>query len=153
MTFPVELLRPSDTAMCLFVAAFGGAQDLRYVRDAGVVDAICIDTDGEKLAAMKPDYPASYVFHRGDAYQMVLRMARRDYRRWPDVVTADPWSGDADVMMRTVLLPLTMIARRALILGCGNAERAETIRALRILGYQPRVIDRTGLACWIVVEK
>lgn len=151
MSFPVHLLRPTDTALCLFVAAFGGVQDVAFLRDAGVKKALAIDIDAQKVHAMRPLYPLEWTFLVADVYSWLQdRLNRNDCTY--DLVTSDPWSGDADHIMRYFLPELIALTRRVLIYGVGNAALAPAIERMRSCGVEPTVITRTDLASWLVVE-
>lgn len=84
--FPIELLRHAKSAACFFCAAFGGKQDVKYVCDAGIQDVMLVDLDGEKLDAMKLNYPSNWRYIQGDAFQVVKEVNRR-----LDIVICDPF--------------------------------------------------------------
>jgi hypothetical protein len=46
--FPRGLLRPTDTALCLFAAGFLGANDVYWLYEAGLQEVTCVDTDAER---------------------------------------------------------------------------------------------------------
>jgi hypothetical protein len=147
VTFPTELLRPTDSALCPFCAGFGGQQDVAHVY--GKVEFVKgVDLDAEKLEAMRVTYPRAH-FMVYDAFEYVCA----PWALAEDVVTVDAWTGTADIRVRAMLLPLLRIAKRVLILGCGIGEQDETIRTLRALGHEPRVVERTEIAVWLVVTK
>lgn len=114
--FPVDVLEGCETALVLFAAAFGGAQDAAFIRDAGL-RAVCVDTNDDALAAMTSDYPPDWHFATADAFS---------FCGWPigepwDVVTLDPFCGD--MMDRTIdhLPDFCKLARKAVI--CGTDGR------------------------------
>lgn len=149
MSFPKELLRETDEALCLFSAWYGGQQDAKFLRDAGLASVTCVDNDKKKLEAMKPAYPATWKFVEEDAFVAITRSSPGGF----DVVTADPWSGDLDVQVRAWLPRLVAITRRVLILGCGTPWTLDTETALLAMGLAPRIIKRTESAVWVVVER
>jgi len=145
--FPVELLRADDDVLCLFAAHFGGCQDIAQVYGR-VATVAAVDNDSEKLVALEEKFPGVELLD-DDAYEFVIDTPRDAY----SVVTCDNWSGWADVKVRAMLVPLLSITTRLLLLSNGHAEKDETIRTLRVLGHEPRVIERSDTCWWLVVEK
>lgn len=153
MTFPVHLLRPDDVTLCLFCAAFGGRQDAAYLRDAGVKSVLCIDNDAEKLAAMRPLYPRTWVFEADDAFGLLDDLTSQE--RF-DVVTADPWSGTMQAEVTKRIPKLLAITRRVLILGCTRDGWDTTRQALETAGaakWQSFLRNPQNGAVWVAVER
>lgn len=150
MTFPVELLRKDDTALCLFSAHWGGLQDAAFLRDASLARVLCIDTNERKLNAMVKHYPESWGFSAIDAFKFIDAADGS----W-DVVTTDCWSGDADVKLRGYLPKLLAMTKRVLIVGCGTPWAQDSMHVLRELGGARKIEMRvrTEVAVWIVVTK
>jgi hypothetical protein len=110
VSYPRALLHYGDTAAVLFAGAFYGKQDAYWLARAGA-RAVCVDTDGEKLEAMKAIYPAGWQFVVADVFDWV-RITRRRF----DVVSLDPYTSDMDRCAE--LLPSwCRLARRLVIIG------------------------------------
>lgn len=148
VNFPTDVLRPSDATLSLFVAAFGGRQDCAHLRDAGVLAAMCVDNDREKLDAMRGRYPESWTFVCGDGFEFIDNARGK----W-DVLTLDPWGGEMQGFVRERLPKLLAMTRRTLILGVALPSLAEALVALARLGRRDlRVIVRSENAVWVVVS-
>jgi len=94
--FPVGLFHPQDTALCSSRRA--AANDVQFVREAGLKTVVCIDTDREKVALMRPKYPAEWTFLVEDAFEYMDRELPRGANY--DIVMADPWTGLMDDKIR-----------------------------------------------------
>lgn len=94
-TFPTELLRGARSAACFYCAAFGGRQDVIHVADAGVPEALLVDTDGARLGEMLPYLEAApgWSIRCQDAIECARNLA--DVGRKFDVVILDPFTGDS----------------------------------------------------------
>ena len=155
MTFPAELLRKDDTALCLFCAAFGGRQDAVFLRDAGLRDVTCVDIDGEKLNAMKPSFPTSWEWRQSDAFAVIDEAVTQ----W-DVVTVDAWSNLEDQVLSRFDKLLSM-TKRVLVVGVSmprlEAMGIDPSRASSsLLGHNVTFRKRSsylGGTYWIVMEK
>lgn len=117
--FPVHALEGCETALVVFAAAFGGAQDAAHIRDAGMW-ALCVDSDSHAMDEMRMDYPYDWSFFRGDAFAWLdYNLKRGDVY---DVVTLDPFTGD--LMDRTIeaLPDWCRLARKTVIVGVDGRE-------------------------------
>jgi hypothetical protein len=155
--FPRDRLRPDDSALVLFCAAFGGAQDAAHLREAGLVNVECWDLDGDKLAAMLLKYPKPWMFFEGDAFKHIDETTKRQW----DVVTCDQFTNhDADVLKR--MPKLLKMARRLLVISCcarGAATMPDVFMAFRLAseaGWTTSVVYRSDFrdgVVWLVFEK
>lgn len=156
MSFPVELLRPEDSAICFFVAAFGGRQDLHYLRLAGLKDVIAIDNDSEKLHALIPQYPKDWTFSDDDGFAAIRDIAAKiaSPAVAADVITLDPWTGDMTQRVIDHLPVLSRLAKRVLVVGVG-VEQEKAARAA-LAGRDWPIIEtrpRSALASWVVARR
>lgn len=111
--FPSDLLRPTDSVLCLFSAAYKGEHDVAFVKEAGCTDVLLIDNDETKLqeTAMQHEYG----YKCCDAFDYIIFAASTDMK-W-DVVITDQWSNQ-DIEINVAYLDMLLrIARRHLILG------------------------------------
>ena len=113
-TFPKEYLKETDSILCLFCAAFGGVQDVKYVYEAGIKDCIMVDWDKEKLMAMK--YPYAKV--EADCFDYIDKCIAEN--KIFDVVISDQWTQQMDIININYLERLKQITKRVLIIGCSQ---------------------------------
>lgn len=120
-TFPTSYLDKSESALVVFAAAYGGAQDAAHIRDAGL-HAVCVDHDYDKLEQMRDQYPPDWVFIDLDAFKFLDQALARNFTF--DAVTLDPFTGDT--MDRTIehLPDWCKLARRVVICGVDGRELA-----------------------------
>lgn len=110
-TFP-RIPGDATSALMLFGCAFGGDNDCRYVRAAGLLDVTVVDYDPEAIAKMKVGYPPEWSFVCQDVYDFVPRDGGYD------VVVADPWGGDdMDKVHDTIIPRLVSISNKMLVVG------------------------------------
>jgi hypothetical protein len=113
-TFPKEYIRSSDKVLCLFSAAFGGSQDVRYVYDAGVKDCVMVDNDKIKLLELK--FPYTKV--EGDCFNFIDECVKNNEKY--DVVISDQWTQQMEIINTNYLERLKQITKRVLIIGCSQ---------------------------------
>ncbi len=143
--FPVAVLDGCETALVLFAAAFGGAQDAAFVRDAGL-QATCVDTNRAALERMQRHYPDDWVFVCEDAFVF----PRLTQRTW-DVVTADVFTTDFDRAAATVGM-WCGLANRAVVLGTGRGVRVAAPDGWEVTG-RVRRSNFNGGVFWAVLEQ
>ena len=145
--YPVDVLADAETGLVLFAAAFQGHNDAIHFAKAGI-RTVCVDTDGERLEQMAELYPADWEFLTLDAFWFADH-ARRHGRTW-DVVSLDPFTGDAMARVRAELELWTAIAERAVIVGVEHGVP----EALIPLGWQARgYVLRSEHAEWLTLER
>lgn len=147
--YPRFALRDSSTALVLFAAAYGGKQDAIWIEEAGL-EADVVDLDEPRLREMGAVYPQSWRFHHADAFAFV-RDARLDGRKW-DVVSLDPYTGDADRLVVSLLSEICELARDVVIVGVGN-EVDVVAPAGWVIVDRRRRSDYRGGTFWIVLQR
>jgi hypothetical protein len=126
-------------------AAWHGRQDAIWIADVGLT-ATCVDMDGDRLGEMEGAYPAGWEFVNEDVFEY----ATRTDGRW-DVVTVDCPS---NLFGRCAeLLPLwCLLARRAVVLGCGTSTPLEVPDGWALTSRWYRS-DFLGGVRWAVIER
>jgi hypothetical protein len=144
--YPVHALDGCETALVLFAAAFGGAQDAAFVRDAGL-HGTCVD---KNLAGLEQgDYPTDWAFVEADVFRWAPAQLVAG-NRW-DVVSLDPFTNHFDHC--GMLAPLwCALARRAVILGCAGGTVIDVPGGWRITGKHHRSSFNGG-TYWAVLEE
>lgn len=143
--FPHHALQGCDSALVMFCAAFGGNQDARWVRDAGLT-ATCIDLDQPKLHAMANSYPKDWRFLCGDVYEFPASTTDM----W-DVVTLDPFTNQFD-RCAGMIDDWCRLARHAVVIGTGAETIVEAPDGWEVTGtYQRSTYD--GGVYWTLVER
>ncbi len=128
------------TAACFFSAAFLGSNAERHVRDMGA-EAVCVDTDAARLAAMQLAYPPSWHFRVGDAFTVLAEF--RSLGLHFDLVTVDPFT---NLMQRCFdLLPEWRALGEHVVLGISPERHFEAYQA-----GAKQIIVRTSQASWAV---
>lgn len=143
--FPENELRGCKTALMLFCAAFMGRNDCIWVAQTDIV-ATCVDTDGEKLAAMGAIYPEAWTFTHGDAWQVATRLQKRGETF--DLVVCDTWTGD---LLDRVLASLdlwTSLANRVVLTTYKRDLPYETPA-----GWRASVLARTTNVEWLRLKR
>ena len=127
--------RESRTALCLFGAAFQGANDGQALAQRGMHVTV-EDIDTEAIERMRANGPAAeYIVC--DAYEYAAMNLGR--RRW-DVVSVDPFTNQMARCWAERLLFMGL-ARRMLVLGCRPDQEADFGKVQR----------RSYIAGWWVV--
>jgi hypothetical protein len=145
MDYPVHLLQPGDTALCLFAAAFLGINDVIHMA-RNEIQTTCVDIDGEKLNEMADLYPHDWTFDLADAWQFAEDAAETG-ERW-DVVSVDCYTGTA-----------TDRSLQTLDLWCSLSNRVVTATVARSQtytvpeGWQDSLYPRSPLADWLVLTR
>lgn len=145
--FPAELLVGCEEGLVLFAAAFGGAQDARFLADAGL-RATCVDIDKLRLDAMRPDYPPDWNFVYGDAFEFATLM-KASRRRW-DVVTVDCPTNLFPACSLAVDLWCSL-ARELVVLGCAADTFIDPSEPWRETDRRKRS-NYAGGVFWSVIE-
>lgn len=142
--YPSRLLPVGGTGLCLFAAAFLGAQDAYHMAIAGM-ELDLVDADGDRLREMAPLYPLARR-HVKDAWEYA-EQAREIGYVW-DVVSVDSWTGEIE--------PRVM---GSLDLWCSLASVMVTVTHTDDFeymvpdGWAGRVFRRTPLANWLVLTR
>lgn len=111
--FPIDVLTPDMSALCLFCAAFGGKQDVEFIHKAGIKDVILVDNDPIRLNTVSSKY--GYNQFLADAFMLIDEI--NESETMFDVVVCDQWTPQDDEVWSR-LPRLKQIARKYLILGC-----------------------------------
>lgn len=119
--FPRDALRGAQTALCMFAAEWHGRQDAYWLAEAGL-RVTCVDMNGQKLEEMRRVYPTGWEFIAGDAFE--FSPAERF-----DVVTLDPFTGDAMNRCHLLTPRWCSMANRAVIMGSTVAQRVTNVPA------------------------
>lgn len=147
-TYPQDRLAGAESALVLFSAGFFGRQDAFWIASAGL-RAMCIDTDADRLDAMAAVYPTHWDFIEANVYEWAPAAAEMS-RHW-DVVSVDCPSGHFDRCAD--LLPLwCSLARRVVVLGCGQNRGSINVPAGWVLSDMRRRSNYDGGVYWAVVE-
>jgi hypothetical protein len=133
--------------LVLFAAAFGGAQDAAFIRDAGL-RGTCVDNDVERLGQMADEFPAGWEFVPDDVFEFA-ETAFLEGWQW-DVVSLDPFT---NLMARCAaeLDTWCALARRAVILG-GGREKLRPPAGWRVTERLQRSSFNGG-TFWTVLER
>ena len=124
--FPVVALEGARTALCVFAAQWHGRQDAYWLAEAGA-RTTCVDVNRTKLEEMQRVYPQGWKFETADAFAFV-EMSWRNGLKW-DVVTADPFTGDAmDRCHRNIAL-WCKLANNAVVMGSTIHQKIRTAPA------------------------
>lgn len=143
--YPTDKLVGLQTALVLFSAAFGGMNDAAWIADAGL-QAVCVDTDGEKLEEMRETYPENWAFVRWDAYQYVTEAQGQ-----MDVVSCDPFTNEFDRCADNIE-SWCQLARHVVILGTGTHTVVEPPAGWEITDVVKRS-EYAGGVFWSVLER
>lgn len=112
--FPCEVLRGSETALCMFAAEWHGRQDAYWLAEAGL-RTTCVDMNGRKLEEMRRVYPQGWEFVPGDVFEYEPAVTF-------DVVTADPYTGEAMERAHALMPRWCAMANRVVIMGSTAAQ-------------------------------
>lgn len=147
--FPTHVLEGRSSALVLFAAAFGGAQDALFVLDAGLA-AVCVDTDRDALNRMRAAYPKDWGFVHMDAWKYAR--AAVEHGNKFDVVTADCPTNLFEEVDHDVGL-WCALARHAVVLGSGTCGMSARLSAgWKWTGCVRRSSFRGGV-WWSVLER
>lgn len=85
--FPSHVIKPKHRVLSLFVAAFGGVQDVKFVHAAGVKECVMVDMNAASLKRME------YPYHKlcSDCFEVIDRIHASKEKF--DVITSDHWTG------------------------------------------------------------
>ena len=110
--FPIELLEPEMSILCLFSAAFFGNNDIQFIHEAGCRDVILLDNDEIKLRATARRF--NYDFRVTDIYEWLKSSPIEVY----DIVVSDQWSNQDQLIHVDYFQQIKLMARKYMILGC-----------------------------------
>ena len=105
--YPAQYLEGLETGLCLFGAAFSGANDAIHFYEHGLRTNV-VDTDFERLSKMRRLYPDDWQFVHVDAWEYA-EAARREELAF-DAVSVDTFTGDAEIRSLASLELWTSIA-------------------------------------------
>lgn len=146
--YPADLLAGCETGLVLFSAAFLGHNDAIHFA-ISELETTCVDTDRDRLEQMRELYPEHWAFVAADAWTYAQTAAELG-STW-DVVSLDPFTGDA---MRRVLEDLelwTSIANRLVIVGTTTLGTAfaDIPAGWRSAGR----VERAQGVYWLILER
>ena len=113
--FPIELLNPNMSILCLFSAAFYGNNDIQFIHGAGCKYVMMMDNDKEKLIATGRRFEG-YDYDCIDIYKYLESKPKEVY----DVVVSDQWSNEDEKIHVEHFEQLKRMFRKYLILGCSE---------------------------------
>lgn len=148
--YPTDLLEGCSSALMLFCAGFYGNSDCIHVTRAGLTDVVAVDTDKNKINAMRGLYPQPWKFVTDDVYEFIPdNIGHRRY----DLVSADPATSDSDRMF-TLLPDLCALADRLVILGV----MADTLASKPLVppgdwGHTRTIPRNSVSAKWLVLQR
>jgi len=143
--YPAFMLPHGGTGLCLFAAGFLGWNDvIHMVRKEMTVD--CVDTDKDKLWEMATLYPEGLACHVSDAWEFAER-AVHDGRQW-DVVSVDPFFGDAAEKAWETLYLWTSLARKLVTLTVRSSTQLNVPD-----GWTSDFFPRNDRAAWLVMKR
>lgn len=108
--FPSSVLNPKLKVLSLFVAAYGGQQDIEFIHKAGVKTCLMVDLNAKSLGLM------AYPYHKvcGDCFEMIDKIYESKEKF--DVITSDHWTNQDEKIHGPYFEKLSAIAP-TLILG------------------------------------
>jgi hypothetical protein len=145
-----SFLLPKDggTALSLFAAGFWGWNDgIHLIRAGLTIDFV--DTDRDKLFEMASLMPQGHAFHVDDAWEFAARAVNAD-REW-DVVSVDPFMGDAADRAWDTFHLWTMVARKMLTLTVTSDKRNMQLYAPE--GWTMSFFPRNERVDWLVMTR
>jgi hypothetical protein len=145
--YPAYLLREGETALALFAAGFHGWNDVIHFARNGMT-AICVDSDADKLWQMSEVYPEGWSFYVDDAWDFAVHRAEHGITY--DVVSVDPFSGDAAERAWDTLGLWLSLARRVLTL---TVTADADPKVPHVAGWRHHYFPRSEFAAWLVMER
>jgi hypothetical protein len=122
--FPIDALHGARTGLCVFAAQWHGRQDAYWLAETGI-QTTCVDVNRTRLDEMQRVYPDGWKFETADAYAFV-EMSARNGMRW-DVVTADPFTGDAMDRCHRQLDLWCQLANRVVVMGSTIHQKVKNV--------------------------
>lgn len=141
--YPTWLLPKEGTALGLFAAGFLGWNDVIWFEQAGL-QTTCVDLDGDRLFQMSTIYPGGWEFHVQDAWEFSEHAARQQ-RTW-DVVSVDPFTGDAGDRAADTIYLWTSLARRLVTLTVTSRTHLNIPE-----GWTASYFPRSSTVAWLVL--
>jgi len=110
--FPVELLKPDDSILCLFSAAFYGENDIKHIHRAGCKHVLLMDIAKYQLRTT--------AYHFGYKYKVIdiLKWLKSKPNEVYDIIVSDQWSSQDKLIHVDHFQTLQNMSKRHLILGC-----------------------------------
>ncbi len=143
--YPSYLLPTGGTALSLFSAGFYGRNDvIHFVRSGMKVE--CVDVDSDKLWDMVAVYPAPFAVHVDDAWEFAESAVQKG-RQW-DVVSVDPFMGDAAEKAWETLYLWTQIARNLVTLTVATSTKLNVPE-----GWTSSFFPRNDRVAWMVLQR
>lgn len=121
--YPAQYLEACRTGLCLFGAAYLGHNDAVHFYEHGLATTV-VDTDSERLEAMRDLYPDAWSFVSVDAWEYAHAAAREEVS-W-DAVSVDCFTGDAELRVLEDLALWASIAREVVTVTITDGKRFVT---------------------------
>ena len=141
--FPSHLFSKKTTVISLFSAAFLGENDVQFIAEAGVVNCLLVDIDGQNLIQLFESY--GYGICRSDVYQFINSTSLK-----VNIIVSDQWTGQDKKINDEYFVRLMEIASDYLVLGISQSY-------INIIGFVPhgeyyKRSDYRGGVYWRVVN-
>jgi hypothetical protein len=146
--FPSDVLKGAQTGLCVFAAEWHGKQDAQWLARAGI-RTTCVDRNRQKLAEMEMIYPDGWQFSDIDAFGFVQNSLYNGLR-W-DVVTADPFTGQAMDRCHRELDQWCKLANNAVVMGSTIIQQVERAPAGWRIAERRYRGDYVGGVYWTVL--
>lgn len=111
--FPVDQISKDQSVLCLFCAAFGGANDVQHLYNAGFGKVTMVDNDLARLLEMRDKF--GYKAICKDAFSVIDELIKN--RIHYDVIISDQWTHHDALINEAYYEKLESIAQKVLILG------------------------------------
>jgi hypothetical protein len=141
--YPSWLL-PNGTALAVFAAGFHGWNDCVHFARRGLA-CECVDVDEQRLLEMQAIYPDTWEFTVADAWAFAEKHAGID--KW-DVVSVDPFLGDAAEKVWKTLYLWTALARHMLTITVTSDAHFNVPE-----GWDVSFFPRSPTAAWMVLRR
>ncbi len=143
--YPAFLLPEGGSALSLFSAGFHGWNDVIHMARRNM-RIECVDVDAEKLWEMAGVYPDPIAYHVADAWEFAERAAQRG-QQW-DVVSVDPYMGDASAKAWETLYLWTSLARELVTLTVATDTKLNVPE-----GWECSFFPRNSRVAWMVLQR
>lgn len=138
-----DIPEEARTGLCLFGAAFNGANDAAFMLDADLTVTV-VDTDAAALTEMEKHYPSDWKFVCCDAFRFARDAGTRG-ARW-DVVSVDPFTNLMSAVVRRWAL-FDKLTTMMLVIGARPDDD------LKYLPDVAQEMKRSGIASWLVLRR
>lgn len=144
--YPAELLEGCETGLVLFAAAFLGHNDAIHFAEAGL-KCCAVDTDVERVMAMRDLYPKNWCWHTEDAWSFAGGESLKPGPGW-DAVSADTFTGSATRRSLDSLELWCSLARKLVTVTYTAGEAYEVPD-----GWKGELYERATGVYWLVLTR